>query len=357
MLQALLAGGLSLLSGLGAQSSAKSQQKRQAAYDEAARQYNEMWTRATNEKKEALGRELLTIPHTVDELESSRSSYDIDRFRADGEKLGYNPVTWLRSGALSGYGLTDTASSKYETGQNAAAAFALMVPDTPTTTATQAVKVPSTMQAIGDAGTAALNVYRADEKQAASQAFQTTLLEKQLAAIGAGKQNGSFFSGTGAPTIGSAGTAMVGGLAGSRRSSGARGGGTLSSGSSDPLDKYDPKAEEAQFTNPWSWKGSTIDTQSPDAQSYEDRYGNIIAEIAGGYNLASDSLKNQTGKSIPQWVTMGYDRLNAAFPAGSKQLPANAGVSDYFSYVTRNVPNYGDYFRPQPDLTSGMPQP
>lgn len=154
----LLSGAGSLLSGLGASSSAKSQQRRQLAYDAANRAYNES-------QRDLM---LNQVPN---------------RIATDAAIAGFNPVTWLQGGALGFY----------------SNAYAMARSDQ----ATQAVNIPSAMSAVGDAVSAGANAFGQQFRFDQSIAFQESSLNKQLQAYSA-RANGTRTSGMTALAMGAA---------------------------------------------------------------------------------------------------------------------------------------------------------
>lgn len=197
MLTALIGGGLSLLSSFGAAKSAKSQARRQQAMEEEARRYNQYQVDLANSHNEALGRELLETPARRME----RNGVDVDAMMLDAERAGFNPVTWLQSGALQAYGWSDVAETQ------PAEAFRMMMRSPLQVQAGTAANIPSALQAIGDAGKAALNIYRQDAAVEDSQNFQRELLSMRLdqVARNGGSLGGSMFGSV--PRITTAGSA------------------------------------------------------------------------------------------------------------------------------------------------------
>lgn len=174
LLGAALSGGLSLLSGLGAQKSAKSQQRRQIAMDEENRRYNQYVTDLANSHNEALGRELANVPVVT------HSRVDVDNMMEDAARAGFNPVTWLQSGALQAY--TQSAV----TGANAAEGFRMMMHSPALSTGSTAINIPSSLSVVGDAGQAALKSYQTDDRLMQSQAFQERMLGLKLSQLQSG---------------------------------------------------------------------------------------------------------------------------------------------------------------------------
>lgn len=197
LMGAALSGGLSLLSGLGSQRSAKSQQRRQQAMDEENRRYNQYVTDLANSHNEALGRELANVPVTT----QNRSRVDVETMMMDAQRAGFNPVTWLQSGALQAY--TQTENTVF--GANAAEGFRMMMHTPALSTASQAVNIPNALSVIGDAGQAALKSYQTDDRLLQSQAFQERMLGVKLSQLQqAGRSSGMMFGSV--PAYGTSGS-------------------------------------------------------------------------------------------------------------------------------------------------------
>lgn len=142
LLGPLLSFGSSLLSGFGAQQSAKKQQKLQQAYEYQA------WQVRQNVASEILGK------------------YDFKNIPVHAAEAGFNPVTYL--GALGGsYGAMHQMAYSFK-GQAQAA---------PT------VQVPSGLEVFGGALSAGVGTYLADERVRQSQDFQRQMLQTQISAI------------------------------------------------------------------------------------------------------------------------------------------------------------------------------
>lgn len=296
-----LSGGMSLMSGIGARNSSAKQGRLQMMEDARMDALNQERLAVMNRQREALGREMLTVEEKTTVQDNSWQStntatdLDIDAFMAAGEKAGFNPVTWLNSGALSmfarGSSLTMNGGEVTTTrqGHNAADAFKLMAPDAYYGTPTQIPKVPDMLEVFGNAGTAALGTFKDLYKMQSSQDFQSSLLDRQLTAM-AQRQLG------GGTTIGGAsyGTSMSsGGRAGA--------GGGLSSGSKVSSTAYPASWErgDVNVTNPHNrWR---VDTTSGDAEAGEARYGEIGGEILGMSNVINDAVLNSTGKTLREW--------------------------------------------------------
>lgn len=317
MIGALISGALSLggslLSGFGASSAAKSQQRRQEAYDAAARAYNLAQSEAM------LGQ----VP---------------ERIAGDADRAGFNPVTWLNAGALGYY------SNAYQMRM---------------TTPTQAVNIPNAMQAVGGAISAGSSAFFKQFNIDGAQDFQMQLLDKQLAAIsGRGASGGglsyqglglgnvprqsggldtSFFSGSGAPIYGSATTSRgVGGLsfdAGSVRGDGTGLGGFMGA-------FFRPESTRVYGATP-EWNGR-IDPMSPDAEAVSKRYGDVFGEATGIYNKLNDPVYAATGRSIATYARDFFDANSDLFSFD----PARN-----LKYFSRNIPNYAGEWNKLKDQT------
>lgn len=307
-----LSGGLSLMSGIGARNSAAKQGRLQMMEDARADSLNQDRLGWRNTRAEELGRELLTIPEvtrTDDDSGQQTDTWggvDLSSFMAAGMAAGYNPVTWLNSGALSLFATQSSRTQNWggvtttKIGHNAADAFKLMMPEVSMTQPTQIPKVPDMLEVFGNAGQAALSTFKDLYKVDQSQNFQTSLLDRQLTAMAQRQMGGGSSGGTGGLYSTSYGpTVSMGGRAG--------GSGMLSSSSGSGGDKlatslpYPASWErgDVEVTNPHRiWK---VDKDQSNAEQYSDRYGDIWEEIFGTYNVLADTVKSATGKSIREW--------------------------------------------------------
>lgn len=308
--------GLSLVSGIGARNSAAKQGRLQMMEDARQRAENlanEAAMAAENVKirdevnahRERLGRELLTIEERTTVADNSwqttQGGVDLMGFMAAGEMAGFNPVTWLNSGALSLFAHSTTRNggevTTTRTGHNAAEAFKIMMPDAVYRTAvmgspSQIPKVPDMLEVFGNAGQAGLSTFKDLYKTDKSQAFQTSLLDRQLSAIAQRTQGGGVLSSS--TTYGPAVTA--GGRTG--------GSGMLSTNKNDnPATSLPYPASwergDVEVTNPhqkWS-----VDKTQANAENVSDRYGDIAEEIWGLNNVIHDVVLNATGKTIAEW--------------------------------------------------------
>lgn len=321
MIGALIAGGLSLVSGFGGQSSAKKQAKKQRAYDLEARAYNEHQTKLKNRANKKLGQKLLKQKETtttttkgtestvVDSAQHNYSFVDTKAMMEAAEASGFNPVTWLNAGGMQAYtqtgsigrtsslSATDMKETITRKGHNAAAAYALMSPESALVTASQATNIPSTAEVLGNAGKAAFDVYRQDQARQQSQDFQRELLNLQLGAMQKAKGDpGSTVNRTisnGTPSYSTnGGTTTRGGVA--------SGTGGLSSGHSSPNvgvnspnQKWD--IQQPEQVNPFFDMGWKTNPNMPAASSVEDYLGDVGGSAYGAVKLADDLVYNATG--------------------------------------------------------------
>lgn len=310
----LIAGGLSLVSGLGARQSAKSQQKRQAANDMIANQVNEARIAEKNRRNLELGKALLKTKETTrEQINETRTettaldnySYvDVDGMMDAAERAGFNPVTWLNAGGMQAYTQTGTrgvTESTYKAdntttrrGHNAAAAYALMSPESALMTASQATNIPSIAEAVGNAGKAAFDVYRQDAARQQSQDFQRELLGLQLDAIqrnrGSGVTGGTQV-GNGTPSYSTNGSTVT-------RGGSASSGGGLSMHSAPISGPILKAGDPAEATNPWSAFNGRVNMRMPDAGgAFSDRYGEAGEMIYGLGLMGIDAWENLP----PQW--------------------------------------------------------
>lgn len=336
-----LAGGLSALSGFGQKQSVASQNKRQMAHDRLIAEANLAQSDEDNEIRERLGRELLTIPEVTTEVvqdnrwqrrttsggsrSDSGGDIDIARFMAAGEAAGFNPVTWLNSGAISAYARSWTDASNWsddflqhggeatttttKTGHNAADAFKLMNPETFQMGTTQIQREPSSMEILGNAGTAALSMYNNLNNQQASRDFQTSQLDRQLAAMA---QRGG---GGGVIANGVPGTSVTYGP-----SANSGGNASKNAGLTGLPNPAGWEAGKTEVTNPWvAWR---VDPRSADAQNVEDRYAEVVSNIYGVYSVANDAVLNTSGTTIPNGLTNWWNGR----PWGGGPIMSGPGV-------------------------------
>lgn len=186
MLGALVAGGASLLSGLFGRSSAKKQAKKEEAAIREANAKAEVLAADMNRQARLRADAAALVP-VQSERENATTSVsqggvDMDAFMSAAENYGFNPLTFLRSGALSLFARTESATHSLDwectTGERAmeAAQAGQYIPQlSPVISQT---KVPGVGEVFGNALTTGVNQYLND---AANQAqFQNDLMLAQL---------------------------------------------------------------------------------------------------------------------------------------------------------------------------------
>lgn len=263
----LILGGLSaagsLFSGLGARQAAKSQQRRQDAYDAMARLANAQLS-------ETIMRE---VPKNI-----SR----------DAAIAGFNPVTWLNAGALgyytNAYGLQQWSPS-------------------------QAINIPSIGQAVGSAITSGANAFGQQYRFEQKLGFEQSALAAKIGAF-SGRSVGSPTAAAISPV-----ESALGGAGGAIFSAGGlmtnRGAGGLSlksvppswkAGRSDNEDddpapgEYGEEGQKVKFTR--MFPDRPMSNLLPDAETAETRYGE--GAISEGYSWwvgANDVFRNATRRS------------------------------------------------------------
>lgn len=314
---ALVAGGLSLISGLGARQAAKKQAKTQAAHDLINNMRNAAAVASTNKENKALGRALMKkkeitteqVDRTTEHAEGGSSwsevaqdNYsfvDVDAMMDAADRAGFNPQTWLNAGGMQAYTQTgsrsrtdggyaswsrDVDSSTTTTtrkGHNAVAAMQLMSPESALVTSSAVPKIPTVAEAVGDAGAAALKTYREDSARLQGQDFQREMLGKQIQAIQ--DNNARTMSRTvnqGTPSYSTSGETVTGGKTGS-----------LSPRPSLPGELKLGDAAEA--TVPFTAFGLDVDRRWPDAGgAVTQRYGEAAEMLYGLGLMGVDAWKN-----------------------------------------------------------------
>ncbi|AXH78109.1 MAG: hypothetical protein [Microviridae sp.] len=318
----LISGGLSLLSGFGAQSAAKKQAKKQAAADMLAQMENARLTAEKNAKNEALGREMLATPRTKDVMERNYSWVDTDAMMKAAEASGFNPATWLNAGGMQAYTQTQHEGHEIEYGAFADKAFALMSPESALVTASQAQNIPSTMSVFGNAASSAFGEYQKLDAQQQSQEFQKELLGIQLNAIRqnrAGSTTQTVNQGTPSYST-SGGTTTRGGAASQSAALSGLGypnswfnptpyDATLKKGGvNDPGQAFE--TDKVKVMNPFVRVGVKVDPDLPGAESVEDTYGDLAGSVYGFVKFPNDLVYTLSGKGIPRWMNAGYHYLN-----------------------------------------------
>lgn len=291
-LAALSMGG-SFLSSMGAGQASAKQGRLQMIEDNMNRLRNQETIDAVNIKREALGRELLTIPE-VNEV-TTGSWVDVDGMMAAAERAGFNPVTFLNAGGLAAY--THGWQKTVRQGHNAADAFKMMLPEYALSTPSQVPQQYSPLSALGGAITAGANTFGTMHRADMSYDLQMARLLAAGSMQGMGLSDGNGF----ARVIQSGAPARVPGLAA------LTGGKIGSAGGKDDITVWPSyevapntlwEAKKPEVTNPfppqWGW---SIPPGYADAQAYEDAGTEIWSwpySIAKGINTV---LWNTTGNT------------------------------------------------------------
>lgn len=302
MLDALLSGGLSLISGLGSRQSAKKQQKLQAAYEYVNKVRQEEQT-AANERnfqfaqdanREMHGRAAIANSALGKAMVERASGRNII---ADAELAGFNPTTWLTTmggmyANLAGMGYEMQQVVPFQEQAFQGSAYMMNAPT---------AQVPSMMEVVGNAATAGFNTLRSDYRVQQQQDFQREMLWTQLDAQAmrdATRGTGTFFGSGQIPYRGAAGGWVQ------RIPSGKV---ELAPGS------YIPKAESTGVTNVWGglttpsglplgWRDSG---RFPDAQAVGQAIGDenplvsVYGTVVRGTNWVTQGL---VGKDADEWL-------------------------------------------------------
>lgn len=274
ILPGLISGGLSMLSGISSAKQAAKQSRLQYIQEETAHIKNNRRIQKANKANKKLGRELLATPMVTEE----QSHVDVAGMMAAAEASGINPITFVRNGGLQAY----AGSKQTVTGHNAAAAFQLMSPQVYTRGASTAPHSANIGGAVANGLSDGFNAFMDVVNRNQTQQFQKELLGMQLDAVQRSGFKGSrSFS---VPTMKTSGsistTKMVGGLAGMP--------GDISVG-------------DREWTNPFpTGTNLKVDPTVPNAEQAETRYGDILQELFGGFNLLNDMRYTMTGKTLAQ---------------------------------------------------------
>lgn len=282
----LASGAMSFMSGMGARSSAKRTERLQIWEQQRVEQMNRQAIADHNQLRGFAAERLRANP------------VNMEAFMADGARAGFNPVTWLNSGALSLYsneivekmGLPDAIfSSSPMTFQN----------------------VPSVQSAIGNAGQAAINTFQSGYKTLMAQDMQWNMLERQLSAMGnrtAASSISNFGMGAFVPNASGVSAGGVASLAGS-----------LSLSGLPYPQKWKPG--DVEYTNPWL--RAFIDPTLSNASTKEDRYGEAGEILFGIDNIVHDAVRNVTGRTIQDWgVAAGMNIGGYKKPGDTGWTPA-----------------------------------
>lgn len=192
MLGAAIAAGASLIGGLFGRSDAKKQARKEEkairAANEAAKATADLMNRQVRARADAAA----LVPVATERESVSAGGMDMTRFLADAEKGGFNPLTYLRSGAASLYATQETADWSCTTGERAmdAALAGQHMPNLqPVISQT---RVPGVGEVLGNALTTGANQFLSDLSVKQNNEFQMQLLNRQLAgANSAGAYSGS----------------------------------------------------------------------------------------------------------------------------------------------------------------------
>lgn len=181
MIGSLVSGALSLLSGFGAQQSAKKQQKLQAAYEYVNKVRHEE-QQAANERNKAFADAANRETQAAWNAENTaRGKMLVDRYSfanlaSDADAAGFNPVTFL--GAVgSTYGAMQQVGWNLQQTQPF---FESAFEGTTYNMSAPTAQVPSTMEVIGKGLSAGWNTYLSDQRVEQSQNFQREMLGLQM---------------------------------------------------------------------------------------------------------------------------------------------------------------------------------
>lgn len=291
LLTAALSAGGSFLSSMGAGQASAKQGRLQMIEDNMNRLRNNETLAEVNRKREALGRELLTIPE-VTEIEQSNSSWvDVPAMMAAADAAGFNPVTFLNAGGLAAYTQGHSYNRTTRTGHNAADAFKMMLPEYALSQASQVPQQYSPLSALGGALTAGSNAfgqqYRADQSFDAQMA--RVLASSSMRGMGLSDGNGFAMTSGG-------GTSPIALAAAAGLSSGGRapGDGNASEKLTDLPYPQNWKPGDVDATN--IFRNLFIDSSAPNAEQASDRYGDLWEELFGSSNMIQDAYRNVTGE-------------------------------------------------------------
>lgn len=264
---------------------------------------------AAKKKSLAAAKKAASTPQVTTVVTETKSNVDEAEFLADAARIGVNPVTLIRGGALSLYATNWSSVTETMTGHNAlgaaqiaADAFWRTVPEDrvfqpiPFTPYQPAEDGSNWLSVAADAATAGFNVYMQDARLAQSQNFQRELLNLQLDRIGklkaAGRSGGGF---TIPPAVTSAG----------------------GSTKAQTADTSLFHVKKAGWTDPYPGSAWKTDPTMPDAETDETRYGELSGSIMGIGKLANDLVYNATGRSIPSFARSIDRGLNKVFGYGT----------------------------------------
>lgn len=302
---AILGGALSfggkLLSGIGASSAAKKQQKVALAAQYQADQNNQYLQMQKNTDDAAYGQSILA--HGL-QLEAEGRGYvergaagivghpfDMSAFTAAGDLAGFNRVTWLNSGlaplwdqragyaalANVGQNLMSLGNSDFVDGTR------MKSPGITQYGVAQTVPQSSPLSALGDAVSAGSSSYFSATQHAADLDVKQAALGLLLQNVQKAKASGNPLAGIGTPAFSHAGTVITGGGAAA----------ALSLGNKAVADALGIKDRTGEVSRVYSGEG--VDSSRPDAMAVERRYGFYPAVISGLGNYLADAWKTPLG--------------------------------------------------------------
>lgn len=197
MLGALVSGAASLVGGLFGRSSAKKQAEKEERAIKEANEKAEQLASQMNKEIRARADAAALVPVQRSRENLTRGGVDMDGFMQAAEDYGFNPLTFLRSGALSAFAYTYSDDFECVTGERAmdAALSGTYLPQlSPVISST---KVPSAGEVFGNALQTGVNQWLSDSSQQSQNDFQMKLLNAQLAGAnksGSGNLARSFYT-------------------------------------------------------------------------------------------------------------------------------------------------------------------
>lgn len=335
MLPALALGALSaggaFLSAMGQKNAAAKTWRLQQMENARVDQINRDATQLQNEASAYYGQKLLETP--MHESTHTLNFIDIPGFMHDAERAGFNPATFLNSGALGMYHSQQVIRNS--TGHNAADAYKMMLPNASLAVAGQVPAQHSSLSAFGGALSAGASAFGTQYRADQSYDLQMTKLLGALSMQGMGLSQSN-----GLATTLSFGNGGGGGLAGG--GGGGLGGATSANGLTYQGQPYIPGAVEgnaklnslpyfAQWgmddgknyvANPWS--RAFVDPYVANVDAQQKRYGEPGEWLFAPDVMFHDLVRNVSGRSIRDWgVAAGMD-------IGSYKLPTDTSWEPSF---------------------------
>lgn len=362
MWPAIISAGLSLAGGIFARNDAKKAQRQaQYAHDMAVGKQEQQLveTNARNAQlAEQLRRSKLDVREdttgTITETTTGgvtrygrvANSVDVAGMVKAAEAAGFNPLTFLRNGGLAAYMQTDSYDREENDlvrtqshnlsvhtvtkGHNAVAAAQLASPQTMQYTAAPTSNIPSMGSVVANAAAAGFNQWNADRTRQETQDFQKELLYTQLDAAQRSPYQGSrSFYVPGYTTAGSTTkTVNKPGLGGPST----------------------PEVGDTKVTNPYgtAWGSPRVEPGVIDAEAAEQRYGDIMSNVFGLYNLYQDGMTWLTGKTAAERDKIVKDSI-AKYDASQRAQKATPGTASWWSQVQ----NYLSGIKPPVDFLGG----